>query len=78
MSGRTELIVKELLGRCGRTNAYEAGIKLADRPGPLYQLLVLSTLLSAPISGDLAMAAAEPARRQRSHRGGARLTWCPA
>jgi hypothetical protein len=58
MSGRTELIVKELLDRCGRTNADEAGIKLADRPGPLYQLLVLSTLLSAPISGDLAMAAA--------------------
>jgi hypothetical protein len=58
MSGRTELIVKQLLDRCGRTNADEAGIKLADRPGPLYQLLVLSTLLSAPISGDLAMAAA--------------------
>ena len=58
MPGRTELIVKELLDRCGRAYADEAGIKLADRPGPLYQLLVLSTLLSAPISGDLAMAAA--------------------
>jgi hypothetical protein len=58
MSPRSELIVKALLDRCGRPYADEAGIKLADRPGPLYQLLVLSTLLSAPISGDIAMAAA--------------------
>jgi endonuclease III len=58
MSGRTELIVKELLGRCGRPYAEEAGIRLADRPGPLYQLLVLSTLLSARISADIALAAA--------------------
>jgi len=35
-----------------------AGIRLADRPEPLYQLLVLSTLLSAPISADVAIAAA--------------------
>ena len=58
MSARAELIIKELLDKCGRTYADEAGIKLADRPGPLYQLLVLSILLSAPISGDIAMAAA--------------------
>jgi hypothetical protein len=58
MPGRTELIVKELLDRCGRLYAEDAGIRLAERPGPLYQLLVLSTLLSAPISADVAVAAA--------------------
>jgi len=58
MAARTELIVKELLGRYGRLYAEEAGIGLADRPGPLYQLLVLSTLLSGRISADIAVAAA--------------------
>jgi endonuclease III len=58
MSGRPELIVKELLDRHGRTYADEAGIRLTDRPGPLYQLLVLATLLSARISADIAIAAA--------------------
>jgi endonuclease III len=58
MSPRTELIVKELLDRYGRLYAEDAGIRLADRPGPLYQLLVLSTLLSARISADVAVAAA--------------------
>lgn len=58
MSERSELIVKALLERCGRTYAEEAGIRLADRPGPLYQLLVLATLLSARISADIAVAAA--------------------
>ncbi|MDQ2811905.1 MAG: hypothetical protein M3Z75_08500 [Actinomycetota bacterium] len=58
MPGKPELIVKELLDRCGSLYAEEAGIKLADRPGPLYQVLVLATLLSAPIPADTAMAAA--------------------
>ena len=58
MSERSELIVKALLDRCGRTYAEEAGIRLTDRPGPLYQLLVLATLLSARISADIAVAAA--------------------
>jgi endonuclease III len=57
MSARTELIVKELLDRCGRPYAEDTGIRLADRPGPLYQLLVLSTLLSARISSEVAVAA---------------------
>lgn len=47
-----------LLDRHGRTYAAEAGIRLADKPGPLYQLLVLATLLSARISGDIAVSAA--------------------
>jgi endonuclease III len=47
-----------LLDRFGRTYAEEAGIRLADQPAPLYQLLVLATLLSARISADIAVAAA--------------------
>jgi len=50
--------VAALLDHQGRTFADEAGIKLADRPGPLYQLLVLSMLLSARIAAPVAVAAA--------------------
>lgn len=50
--------VRELLLGYGRTFAQEAGIRLADRPAPLYQLLVLSTLLSARISSGIAVTAA--------------------
>ena len=50
--------VRELLQEHGQTYAEEAGIKLADRPSPLYQLHVLATLLSARISSDVAVAAA--------------------
>jgi hypothetical protein len=50
--------VEVLLDRYGRPYAEEAGIRLADKPGPLYQLLVLATLLSARISADIAVAAA--------------------
>ncbi len=35
-----DLIVRELLGWHGRLYAEDAGIRLADRPGSLYQLLV--------------------------------------
>jgi endonuclease III len=58
MPGRNELIVAELLARHGQLYAEDAGIRLADRPGPLYQLLVLATLLSAPIPAETAVAAA--------------------
>nr|QLJ96298.1 hypothetical protein HZU44_14965 [Micromonospora carbonacea] len=47
-----------LLERQGRTYAQDAGIRLADRPGPLYQLLVLATLLSTRIRASVAVAAA--------------------
>jgi endonuclease III len=50
--------VKTLLERYGRTYAEDAGIRLADRPAPLYQLLVLATLLSARITAGVAVAAA--------------------
>jgi hypothetical protein len=58
MPGKPDLIVKELLDRYGRTYAEETGIRLADRPGPLYQLLVLSTLLNARVPAAVASAAA--------------------
>src|ERR1700677_4024147 len=58
MSGRPAMVVQELLDRGGSLYAEDAGIKLADRPGPLYQLLVLATLLSAPISAETGIAAA--------------------
>jgi endonuclease III len=51
-------IAAALLDRHGRTYAAQAGIRLADKPAPLYQLLVLATLLSARISGDIAVSAA--------------------
>jgi hypothetical protein len=49
---------RQLLDRYGTTYAAEAGITLRDKPSPLYQLLVLTTLLSVRISADLAVAAA--------------------
>lgn len=50
--------VRVLLDRYGRSYADEAGIRLADRPAPLYQLLVLTTLLSTRIRAGVAVAAA--------------------
>lgn len=58
MANRQDPVVAELLERFGRTSAEQAGIRLVDQPAPLYQLLVLATLLSARISGDIAVAAA--------------------
>lgn len=51
-------MARALFDQYGRSYATEAGIRLADRPAPLHQLLVLATLLSARISSDLAVAAA--------------------
>jgi len=51
-------VARALLDRHGRTYAEEVGIKLADWPVPLYQLLVLATLLSTRIRACVAMAAA--------------------
>ena len=54
----TEDVVSALLDRHGTTYAEEAGIRLADKPAPLWQLLVLSLLLSARIRSGVAVAAA--------------------
>lgn len=59
MASCPESLVKVLLDRFGATSAEQAGIQLADKPAPLYELLVLATLLSARISGDIAVAAAK-------------------
>ncbi|MER7457712.1 hypothetical protein [Micromonospora sp. NPDC126480] len=56
--GDNRRTARVLLERRGRTYAEEAGIRLADRPGPLYQLLVLATLLSTRIRAGVAVAAA--------------------
>jgi endonuclease III len=58
MPAKAPAVVDVVLDRYGQTYAEEAGIRLADRPQPLYQLLVLATLLSARISGDIAVRAA--------------------
>ncbi|UFU04050.1 endonuclease [Ruania suaedae] len=52
-----------LLQRHGQTYAAQAHITLKDTPSPLYRLLVLSLLLSAPISGDIAVRAAQALSR---------------
>ncbi|MZE81460.1 endonuclease, partial [Streptomyces sp. SID5475] len=51
-------MVRALLQEEGRTYAEEAGVRLKDAPQPLYQLMVLSHLLSARIRADVAVAAA--------------------
>lgn len=52
-------VVKALLDRAGSGYAAEAGITLADKPAPLFQLLMLVELLSTRISADIAVAAAK-------------------
>jgi hypothetical protein len=49
---------RRLLEEAGRTYTAQAGIKLADKPAALYQLVVLSVLLSTRIKADIAVAAA--------------------
>jgi hypothetical protein len=51
-------LVRALLRTYGRTYAEEAGIRLVDRPGPLFQLVVLTMLLSKRITADIALAGA--------------------
>ncbi|WP_236789395.1 endonuclease [Amycolatopsis sp. GM8] len=57
--------VRRLLNRAGQTYAAEAGIRLADKPAPLYRLLVLSTLLSTRISAGIAVDAAKELARAK-------------
>lgn len=70
-------MVAALLDRYGHTYAQEAGIRLADRPAPLYQTLVLATLLSARISAEVAVAAARElfAAGCRTPRGMLAASW---
>lgn len=51
-------VVRALLDRQERTYTAQAGIRLRNTPAPLYQTMVLASLLSAPIRADTAVAAA--------------------
>jgi hypothetical protein len=51
-------IARLLVDRHGLTFAAQAGFTVTDKPSPLWRLLVLSLLLSARISSDIAIAAA--------------------
>jgi hypothetical protein len=76
MSGERETLT-DLLDRYGTTYAEQAGITLRDKPAPLYQLLVLTTLLSVRIKADIAVAAAKELFRAgwRTPRAMADSTW---
>ena len=50
--------VGDLLKEHGQTFADEAGVRLRDTPGPLYQLLVVCVLSSIRIRANIAVAAA--------------------
>jgi hypothetical protein len=49
--------VDALLEIAGTTLSEQAGIRLRNEPAPLFQLVVLASLLAKPISGDVAVAA---------------------
>ncbi|BCI53404.1 endonuclease [Mycolicibacterium litorale] len=53
-----EDVVRRLLDEAGTTYADEAGIRLDDKPMPLFQLLVLCMLASKPIDAGIAVRAA--------------------
>jgi endonuclease III len=55
---RPEQLVQRLLKVAGITYAAEAGIRVNDKPMPLFQLLVLCMLASKPIGAATAMRAA--------------------
>jgi len=53
-----EEFTRRLLDEAGKTYAEEAGIRLDDKPMPLFELLVLCMLASKPIDATVAMRAA--------------------
>ena len=71
------MIARTLLDVAGRTYAGEAGIRLTNRPSPLYRLLVLSVLLSTRIKADIAVAAARELAKAgcTTPRGMLKATW---
>jgi len=62
MNRTPESVAERVLDRHGRTFADEAGIRLADQPAALFQLLVLALLLSTRIGAGVAVAAASGLR----------------
>jgi len=73
----TKDLAAALVQRHGKTYCEQAGIRLKDTPSRLYQLLVLSTLLSARISADVAVSAARQLFRagMRTPRAMADASW---
>jgi endonuclease III len=73
----SDTLIRTLLREAGQTYAEEAGVKLKDRPAPLFQLLVLANLLSARINASVAVAAARElfAARGGTPAGMAKLSW---
>ena len=55
--GKPEQLVRRLLKVAGTTYAAEAGVRINDKPMPLFQLLVLCMLASKPIDASIAMSA---------------------
>jgi endonuclease III len=56
MPGHTQ-VVRRLLDAAGTTYAAEAGVRISDKPMPLFQLLTLCMLASKPIDATIAMRA---------------------
>jgi endonuclease III len=56
--GATRNIVRRLISIAGETYAEQSGIRLRDKPKPLFQLLTLAMLVSRPVGADTAAAAA--------------------
>ncbi|SHF72030.1 hypothetical protein SAMN05443575_0732 [Jatrophihabitans endophyticus] len=68
---------RRLLDRAGRTFAEQAGFTLHDKPSPLWQLVVLATVLAKPIQADMAVDAAAELRKAgaTTPQGTLDLTW---
>ncbi|MEJ5944027.1 endonuclease [Pseudokineococcus basanitobsidens] len=60
--GSRRAVLDALLDRHGQTYADESGIRLKDTPAPLFELLVLSSLLSANLQADLGVRTARALR----------------
>jgi endonuclease III len=54
---QAKTLARRLLQVAGTTYAAEAGVRIADKPMPLFQLLVLCMLASKPIDAAIAMRA---------------------
>lgn len=59
VTGDSRDIARRLLKVAGTTYARSAGITLEETPQPLFQLLMLCSLMSKPISAEIAVAAAK-------------------
>jgi hypothetical protein len=70
-------LARTLLARHGTAYAERAGIRLKDTPSPLYRLLTLSLLSSAPIGSDIAVRTARELSRSgyRTPKAMAAASW---